>query len=105
MKNLYGLRYFRRQECDAVSAAGSRTRVEITLDGLIAIHAVRAVRMALGAVPGVVVAEVTMTGAALELEGVVDVLALRAVLASALDVVGVRIVTIRVLQRRILPLA
>ena len=88
-----------------MSAAGSRTRVEITLDGLIAIHAVRAVRMALGAVPGVVVAEVTMTGAALELEGVVDVLALRAVLASALDVVGVRIVTIRVLQRRILPLA
>ncbi len=46
-----------------------------------------------------------MTGAVLELEGVVDVLALRPVLASALDVVGVRIVTIRVLQRRILPLA
>ena len=88
-----------------MSAAGSRTRVEITLDGLIAIHAVRAVRMALGAVPGVVVAEVTMTGAALELEGVVDVLALRAVLASALDVVGVRIVTISVSPGRILPLA
>ena len=75
------------------------------MDGLVAIHAVRAVRTALGAVPGVLFAEVTMTGAVLELEGVVDVLALRPVLASALDVVGVRIVTIRVLQRRILPLA
>lgn len=88
-----------------MSAASARTRVEITLDGLVAIHAVRAVRTALGAVPGVLFAEVTMTGAVLELEGVVDVLALRPVLASALDVVGVRIVTIRVLQRRILPLA
>ena len=61
--------------------------------------------MALGAVPGVVVAEVTLIGAALEIEGNVDAHALREVLASALDVVGVRIVTIRVSQRRILPLA
>ncbi len=88
-----------------MSAAGSRTRVHITLDGLVAIHAVRAVRMALGAVPGVVSAEVTMIGAAVEIEGIVDALALRAVLASALHVVGVRIVTISVSPGRILPLA
>lgn len=79
----------------------TRSRIRLELDGLVAVHAVRAVWTALGAVPGVVRAEVTMAGALLEVEGPLD----RAALDVALDAAGVRIVGMTIEQDRILPLA
>lgn len=80
---------------------GTRSRVRLELDGLIAVHAVRAVWTALAAVPGILAAEVTMAGAVLEVEGALDRDALDVALAAA----GVRLVGITVEQQRILPLA
>ena len=68
------------------------------LDGLVAVHAVRAVWTALGAVPGLVSAEVTMQGAILEVEGELD----RAALDMALEAAGVSVRNVRV-EARVLP--
>jgi copper chaperone CopZ len=70
----------------------TRQRIHVQLDGLVAVHAVRAVWTALSAVPGLLSAEVTMQGATLEVEGELD----RDALAAALDAAGVSIRSIRV---------
>ena len=75
-----------------------RQRIHVQLDGLVAVHAVRAVWTALGAVPGVLSAEVTMQGAVLEVEGPLD----RAALDAALDAAGVSVRSLRV-EARVLP--
>ncbi len=75
-----------------------RQRIHVQLDGLVAVHAVRAVWTALGAVPGLLSAEVTMQGAVLELDGELD----RGALDAALDAAGVSIRSIRV-EARVLP--
>ncbi len=75
-----------------------RQRIHVQLDGLVAVHAVRAVWTALGAVPGLLSAEVTMQGAVLELDGELD----RAALDAALDAAGVSIRHIRI-EARVLP--
>ena len=77
----------------------SRQRIHVQLNGLVAVHAVRAVWTALGAVPGVVRADVTMQGAVLEVEGALD----RAALDSALDAAGVTVRSIRI-ESRVLPI-
>lgn len=76
-----------------------RQRIHVQLDGLVAVHAVRAVWTALGAVPGLLSAEVTMQGAVLELDGELD----RAALDVALDAAGVSVRSIRV-EARVLPI-
>lgn len=76
-----------------------RQRIHVQLNGLVAVHAVRAVWTALGAVPGVVSADVTMQGAVLEVEGALD----RAALESALDAAGVTVRSIRI-EARVLPI-
>lgn len=76
-----------------------RQRIHVQLNGLVAVHAVRAVWTALGAVPGVVSAEVTMQGAVLEVEGELD----RAALDAALDAAGVTVRSIRI-EARVLPI-
>ncbi len=76
-----------------------RQRIHVQLDGLVAVHAVRAVWTALGAVPGLLSAEVTMQGAVLELDGELD----RAALDAALDAAGVSVRSLRV-EARILPI-
>ncbi len=73
-------------------------RIHVQLDGLVAVHAVRAVWTALGAVPGVLSADVNMQGAVLEVEGELD----RAALDVALDAAGVSIRSLRV-EGRVLP--
>ena len=75
-----------------------RQRIHVQLDGLVAVHAVRAVWTALGAVPGVLSAEVTMQGAVLEVEGALD----RVALDAALDAAGVSVRSLRV-EARVLP--
>jgi len=82
-------------------SARTSTRVRIEMEGLVAVHAVRAVWTALTAVPNVVSAEVTMAGAVLELDGPLD----RAALDSAMAMAGVRVTGVTVEQRRMLPLA
>lgn len=77
----------------------TRQRIHVQLNGLVAVHAVRAVWTALGAVPGVVSADVTMQGAVLEVEGALD----RAALESALDAAGVTVRSIRI-ESRVLPI-
>ncbi len=79
----------------------TRTRVRLDVDGLAGIHAVRAVWTALGAVPGVVSADVSMAGVVLEVEGALDRVQLTEMLAAA----GVTLRAISVEQRAILPLA
>ena len=74
-------------------------RIHVQLNGLVAVHAVRAVWTALGAVPGVLRAEVTMQGAVLEVEGGLD----RAALDAALDAAGVTVQSIRI-EPRVLPI-
>ncbi len=79
----------------------ARTRIRVGIDGLTGVHALRAVWTALGAVPGIVSADVTMQGAVLEIEGALD----EALLASALDAAGVRLSAVTIEQARVLPLA
>lgn len=80
-----------------------RQRIHVEIEGLIAVHAVRAVRTALAAVPGIEQAEVTMQGAVLETSGEVTESALAEALAEALAMAGVRLVGMRV-ERGGLPL-
>jgi len=78
----------------------ARTRVTLEIDGLTGIHAVRAVWTALGAVPGIVAAEVAMSGVQLDVEGVLD----EATLGAALDSAGLTLVSVTIVQPRVLPI-
>jgi len=78
----------------------ARTRVTLEIDGLTGIHAVRAVWTALGAVPGIVAAEVAMSGVQLDVEGVLD----EATLGAALDAAGLTLVSVTIVQPRVLPI-
>jgi len=69
-----------------------RQRIHVQIDGLLSVHAVRAVWTALSAVPGVVQAEVTLRGAVLDTEGPLD----RQVLADSLALAGVQLVDMTV---------
>ncbi|AMW05614.1 hypothetical protein GEMMAAP_13990 [Gemmatimonas phototrophica] len=60
-----------------------RLRIHVQIEGLLSVHAVRAVWTALGAVPGVLTAEVSMKGAILEADGPVDRQQLEEALAAA----------------------
>lgn len=64
-----------------------RQRIHVQIEGLLSVHAVRAVWTALSAVPGVITAEVSMRGAVLDIEGPLD----EPVLAESLAMAGVRL--------------
>jgi copper chaperone CopZ len=80
--------------------ARTRTRISLAIDGLTGAHAVRAVWTALGAVPGIVSADVSLAGVQLEIEGVLD----EAVLGPALEAAGVTLRSVTIVQPRILPI-
>lgn len=65
-----------------------RQRIHVQIDGLLSVHAARAVWTALTAVPGVLRAEVTMRGAVLDTEAPLD----RQLLADCLELAGVQLV-------------
>lgn len=69
-----------------------RHRIHVQIDGLLSVHAVRAVWTALTAVPGVLGAEVSMRGAILDTEGPID----RQALEESLAMAGVRLVGLTV---------
>jgi copper chaperone CopZ len=74
----------------------SRQRIHVQLDGLVAVHAVRAVYTALGAVPGVLSADVSMQGATIEVEGVLNRAALdEALMREEMADVARRIIELR----------
>jgi len=68
-----------------------RQRIHVQIDGLLSVHAVRAARTALGSVPGVESAEVSMRGAVLESEGAVA----EALIAEALSMAGLTLTSLR----------
>ncbi|MBY0488282.1 MAG: heavy-metal-associated domain-containing protein [Gemmatimonadaceae bacterium] len=76
-----------------------RQRIHVEIEGLIAVHAVRAVRTALAAVPGIEQADVSMQGAVLETSAPVSEAALR----EALGLAGVALRSMRI-ERGGLPL-
>jgi copper chaperone CopZ len=76
-----------------------RRRLFVHLDGLVAVHAARAVHTALAGVPGVRTAAVTLAGAELEVEGTLD----REALAAAVALAGATVREV-VAQPRTLPL-
>lgn len=80
-----------------------RQRIHVEIEGLLAVHAVRAVRTALAGVPGIEQAEVTMQGAVLETSPVLSAAEFEVALAEALALAGVRLVGMRV-ERGGLPL-
>jgi len=68
-----------------------RHRIHVQLEGLLSVHAVRAVRTALAGVPGVVGADVSMRGAVLDADAEIA----PALLEEALGYAGVRVQEIR----------
>jgi len=69
----------------------ARQRLEVEIEGLVAVHAVRAIRTALGLLPGITAAEVSLAGVRLETDGTVTDEALTEALAHAgVTVTGVR---------------
>jgi len=68
-----------------------RQRIHVQIDGLLSVHAVRAARTALGSIPGVESAEVSMRGAVLESEGAVG----EALIAEALTMAGLELTSLR----------
>jgi hypothetical protein len=69
-----------------------RQRIHVQIDGLLSVHAVRAVWTALTGVPGVLQAEVTMRGVVLETDGPID----RGLLADSLALAGVQLLDMTV---------
>lgn len=72
----------------------ARQRLEVEIEGLVAVHAVRAIRTALGLLPGVKAAEVSLAGVVLETDGTVTDEAV----AEALTHAGVRVTGVRRLR-------
>lgn len=69
----------------------TRQRIHVQIDGLLSVHAVRAARTALGSIPGVESAEVSMRGAVLESKGAVA----EAHIAEALALAGLALSSLR----------
>jgi copper chaperone CopZ len=80
-------------------------RVRVLLDGLVAVHAARAAHTALGAVPGVITAQVTLAGAELEMDGPVEVQELTRAMNDALAPIGISVSSCVVESSRSLPIA
>lgn len=70
----------------------TRQRIHVQIDGLLSVHAVRAARTALGSIPGVESAEVSMRGAVLEAGAALPAVVIEEALAAAgLTLAGLRI--------------
>lgn len=83
----------------------TRRMLHLTLHGLVAVHAARAAHTALGAVPGIVSASVSMAGADVEVEGPFDGEAFAAAVQRALEPIGMALESVTTVQTRSLPMA
>ena len=68
-------------------------------------HAARAAHTALGGVPGIVTADVTLAGAMVEIEGPYDAAHFAAAVGAALAPIGLSLRSVTMVQLRQLPLA
>jgi copper chaperone CopZ len=82
-----------------------RRVLQLELTGLVAVHAARAVHTALGAVDGVESAQVSMSGAEVEVTGPYAADAFAAAVRAALEPIGIGLASVTVVQGRSLPLA
>lgn len=74
-------------------------RIEVAIEGMLAVHAKHAVFTALGAVEGITRAEVELGRAVVEVEGSADPTALRAGIQEAIEAAGFRVAGVAVLPR------
>lgn len=74
-------------------------RIEVAIEGMLAVHAKHAVFTALGAVAGIRRAEVELGRALVEVEGSADPTALRAGIQEAIEAAGFRVAAVTVLPR------
>ncbi|MCL4212533.1 MAG: heavy-metal-associated domain-containing protein [Gemmatimonadales bacterium] len=74
-------------------------RIEVAIEGMLAVHAKHAVFTALGAVAGITRAEVELGRALVEVEGSADPAALRAGIQEAVEAAGFRVAGVTVLPR------
>lgn len=81
-----------------------RTHLTLTFDGLVAVHAARAVHAALAGVDGIATASVSLAGASVELERPYDADAFATQVAHAVEPIGVRLLSVTVVQQRMLPI-
>ncbi len=93
-----------RRSFGAHRAGMTRAHVQLTLDGMVAVHAVRAVWTSLTAVAGVMSADVTMAGVRLDVDGSLTDATIRRSLDEALAAADVRIVTCTISRSRALPI-
>ena len=78
----------------------STDTLELQLGGLVAIHAARAVHTALGAMPEIVSATVTLAGATIDVQRPIDLAVLTTRLREALSHADVELLAVRVVQAR-----
>jgi copper chaperone CopZ len=74
-------------------------RLQVTIEGMLAVHARHAVFTALGAVDGLTRADVELGRAELELDGQVSEAAARAAIREAIEAAGFGVSEIRALPR------
>jgi hypothetical protein len=77
----------------------------LQLSGLVAVHAARAAHMALAGVPGIVSANVGLSGAEVELVGQYDHAQFEHDVRAALEPVGLGLVAVSIVHARTLPQA
>ena len=78
--------------------------VHLELSGLVAVHAARAAHTALGAVPGVISANVSLAGADVDVTGAFDEQQFADDVRAALEPIGLGLTNIVVTSARRLPL-
>lgn len=86
-------------------AKSRRLLLHLDIDGMLAVHAARALHTALGGIEGITTAHVTLGHAELRYQGFADDMALREVLESTLTLIGLRLTALRIEPDRQLPLA
>lgn len=90
---------------DSALSPRTRRRLRVALDGLVAVHAVRAAWTAMAAVPGVVEAEVDRHGATVHVDADLPAAAWHGRIAEALQPVGIGVRSVEAIATRWLPLA
>lgn len=82
-----------------------RLILHLEIDGMLAVHAARALHTALGGIDGITTANVTLGRAELRYYGIADDDALRDALKHTLEAAGLQLKSLRIEPDRQLPLA
>jgi copper chaperone CopZ len=82
-----------------------RLVLHLEIDGMIAVHAARALHTALSGIDGLTTANVSLGHAELRYSGNADDAAIRSALESTLELIGLRLASLHIERDRQLPLA